>query len=128
MPEPVEVVVRGPIFDGRAVTAGHECVRMIIDRVAEFALEQVQKNLDGSLKHPTPYYETQIMIDRRGTDRAVTDRGVIYGPWLEGTGSRNQTTRFKGYASFRKAKQTTVEKAQELADEVVQRYISRMGG
>lgn len=32
----------------------------------------------------------------------ITDGGVIYGPWLEGTSSRNETTRFKGYASFRK--------------------------
>jgi hypothetical protein len=34
----------------------------------------------------------------------ISDRGVVYGPWLEGTGSRNQTTRFKGYASFRRVR------------------------
>lgn len=27
---------------------------------------------------------------------------VVYGPWLEGVGSRNQSTRFKGYRMFRK--------------------------
>ena len=35
----------------------------------------------------------------------IHDSGVVYGPWLEGTSSRNQTTRFKGYSSFRKVKQ-----------------------
>lgn len=35
----------------------------------------------------------------------VAGPGAIYGPWLEGTGSRNQTTRFKGYSSFRKTAQ-----------------------
>lgn len=31
----------------------------------------------------------------------VTDGGIVYGPWLEGAGSRNQTTRFKGYRMWR---------------------------
>jgi len=29
---------------------------------------------------------------------------VIYGPWIEGTSSRNLTSRFKGYGLFRKTK------------------------
>lgn len=29
------------------------------------------------------------------------NRNAVYGDWLEGTSSRNQTTRFKGYNSFR---------------------------
>jgi hypothetical protein len=32
----------------------------------------------------------------------IDDGGVEYGPWLEGTDSRNQSTRFKGYHMFRK--------------------------
>lgn len=32
----------------------------------------------------------------------ISDGGVVYGPWLEGVGSRNQSTRFKGYFSFRR--------------------------
>lgn len=35
----------------------------------------------------------------------VHDSRVVYGPWLEGTTSRNQSTRFKGYAMFRQAYQ-----------------------
>ena len=34
----------------------------------------------------------------------ITDSNVVYGPWLEGIGSRNQTTRFKGYSIFRKTR------------------------
>lgn len=35
----------------------------------------------------------------------IMDNNAVYGPWLEGTSSRNLTTRFKGYASFRKVQQ-----------------------
>ena len=32
----------------------------------------------------------------------IDDGGVVYGPWLEGTSTRNATTRFKGYGAFRR--------------------------
>lgn len=41
-------------------------------------------------------------MDLRGI---IHDGGVVYGPWLEGTSGRNQTTRFKGYRSFRQTAQ-----------------------
>lgn len=125
--EAIEIKLTGPIFDGRAQQAAHELTQAIIDRVANYALEQVQYNLNGSIKNPTPYYETQINIAGYMTDRVVNDRNVVYGSWLEGTGSRNATTRFKGYASFRRAAQATRSKVQSLADGVVRHYISRMG-
>jgi hypothetical protein len=128
MPDAIEITLKGPIFTGEASAAAHECTRMIVDRVAAYALQEVQRNLDGSIKHPTPYYETQITIDRRVDDRVVTDRGVIYGPWLEGTGSRNRTTRFKGYASFRRARQTTERAVRHIAGGVVSQYLQRMRG
>lgn len=123
----VEIVVKGPILTGQADTIVGLMVDDIRDEVAAFAIEAVQFNLDGSIKHPTPYYETQIQISNVGHDRSVNDRGIVYGPWLEGTSSRNQTTRFKGYASFRRAHQTTEQNAQRLADRVVHRYIGRLG-
>lgn len=125
--EPITIKVSGPIFDGRAQQAGHELTQAIVDRVAGYALEQVQHNLDGSLKNPTPYYETQINVAGYMTDRVVNDRGVVYGPWLEGTGSRNATTRFKGYASFRRAAQVTRSRIRHIAGGVVSQYIRRMG-
>lgn len=126
--EPITIRVSGPIFGGRAQQAAHELTQAIVDRVANAALERVQFNLDGSIKNPTPYYETQINIRGYMTDRVVNDRGVIYGPWLEGTGSRNATTRFKGYASFRKARQDVVGRIQHLAAPIVAAFVHRMGG
>jgi len=50
----------------------------------------------------------------------IHDSGVVYGPWLEGTSSRNQTTRFKGYASFRRVKQW-LEKG--IASRVMKKHV-----
>ena len=50
---------------------------------------------------------------RSGWD--VHDSGIIYGPWLEGVGSRNYpVTRFKGYSTFRKVAQEIGRKAPQL--------------
>jgi len=125
----IEIKLTGPVFDGRWRSVLQDIEEQALDDVAAHALERVQFNLDGSIKHPTPYYETQVRIENLGIhDRSVNDRGIIYGPWLEGTGSRNQTTRFKGYSSFRRAAQATRAKARSIANNVVKRNLHRLGG
>lgn len=42
---------------------------------------------------------------------SVHDSGIVYGPWLEGVGSRNLTSRFKGYHTFRKVRDEIARKA-----------------
>lgn len=103
------VRIAGPLFDGLAEMYIHDMVKSMEVELAMQAMSYVHENLDKSIKHPTPYYETQINIMQRDGHLVVNDRGVIYGPWLEGVGSRNQTTRFKGYAAFRRAQQRIVD-------------------
>ena len=70
-----------------------------VDRAVHDRLRQV-------LKHPTGNYERHIQTRKEGGHHDVDDSNIIYGPWLEGTGSRNApNTRFKGYATFRKVAQ-----------------------
>lgn len=129
MVEGISVKTTGPIFDGRASAAGKELAKAVTEAVAAFALEAVQRNLDASIRRPTPYYETQINIATTAlTERRVNDRGVVYGPWLEGTSSRNQSTRFKGYASFRKAHTATVSAVDSIISGPVRVAVAKMGG
>lgn len=122
------VVIRGPLFDGRA-EAEHERFRQeLLDDVGGQAMADVHENLNLSIRNPTPYYETQIRMIREAFRRIINDAGVIYGPWLEGVGSRNRTTRFKGYASFRRAVQAVRARVGELAAPSVRRLIERLGG
>jgi len=51
----------------------------------------------------------------------VVDSNVVYGPWLEGVSSRNQATRFKGYAIFRR----TRDKLQGLAGQILLYHVRK---
>lgn len=85
--------------------------------------------LNARIKHPTPYYETQIVTERAGGGLVVHDSGVIYGPWLEGTGSRNApVTRFKGYHAFRDAEAAVVARLGMIIEPIMRKWIARMNG
>jgi hypothetical protein len=106
----------GPVLQGR----GPEIVRRwqdtLLDDVAAAGTSMVKENLNAVLRHQTGHYVSQVHPARDGANRKVTDGGVIYGPWLEGTGSRNRTTRFKGYATFRRTVQALQARADQMAD------------
>lgn len=123
----ITVNLSGPVFDGRAAAAAAEfCDRVVYD-VASQGYSNVMHNLEGSIRHPTPYYETQITIDGGGRRRVINDRGIIYGPWLEGVGSRNApVTIFPGYHSFRRATEELRGQVEGLAERRLSEYIRRM--
>ncbi len=124
----VTIETRGPLFDGRAALAVDEFLSDAIDTVGGQGLANWQLFLDQSIKHPTPYYETQVTVQRMATDLVeVHDRGIIYGPWLEGVGSRNfPATRFKGYASLRRAYQQLHTQIPGLLVHTLRPYLERM--
>lgn len=117
----------GPIFDGRAEVALLEMCDKIDDEVARAGKAEVLATLGSVLRHPTGYYESQITTTGNGNSTDITDGGVIYGPWLEGVGSRNRTTRFKGYATFRRVAQQLDAQAGPIAERVADVYVRRMG-
>jgi len=77
----------------------------MMDDLAVFGYEEIRVWMDVFFKTQTPYYATKVTWDRAGRDRVIHDQGVIYGPWLDGSGSRNATSRFKGYPHWRRTKQ-----------------------
>jgi hypothetical protein len=121
------VSASGPLFDGRAERAIRDFCDDLTDTVAEEGRVRVLENLSTSLQHPTGNYERHITVDNVAHDHAqVTDDGVVYGPWLEGESSRNRTTRFRGYSSFRRAAQATDRSVRVTAQIVLAKYIRRM--
>ena len=56
----------------------------------------------------------------------ITDGKVIYGPWLEGVSSRNQSTRFKGYSSFRKTAQYLQKEVKVQANSFAKKYVTEL--
>ena len=120
------VTTSGPIFDGRAVRASKDFIDDWEQEYSGKVEDAVQNRLSSVLKHPTGNYQRHIRTRQEGDGRTVDDSSIVYGPWLEGTSSRNQTTRFKGYSTFRRTAQAMDRAAEAYADQMVRRYLSRM--
>lgn len=123
----VSVTKSGPLFDGRADAKLREMQREIGRRVATIGASMIRTELQAVLHTQTPYYRLQneAAVDPPGWK--IWDRGVIYGPWLEGIGSRNfPVTRFRGYATYRRTFQRIDARAGVIADYTVREYIPGM--
>ena len=123
---PVQVKLSGAIVRGREKPIIKKMLADAVDTVAAQGKADVMQILDAKIKHPTPYYETQIRVRKLGDDRIVDDRKIVYGPWLEGVGRRNRTTRFKGYRAFRTARAKLERKSGELARWAAVRWIGKL--
>ena len=122
---PSSVKLEGPLFDGKAGRQLNKAMLGVVTETTEWVEEYLLKRLRpqpaGAYKSlaaggtSTGNYRRNInsrIIPWLGQG-VVSDNGVVYGAWLEGTSSRNDTTRFKGYRSFRNAR--------DLAETVMQR-------
>lgn len=124
----VRVTEHGPIFDGRAQRAVREYVEELEEEGADWALDHIKGTFHASFKNPTGFYESHVRVRQESGMAAVTDGGQIaYGPWLEGVGSRNDSTRFKGYWAFRKAAAALERRIEGIGYRLLNsRYIRRM--
>lgn len=125
----ITVEQRGTIFNAGATrAAARRMVTSITEDLAQEAVHRVRQRLHQVLQNPTGFYESKITIDRKTTNRAVWDSGVVYGGWLEGVDPRNATTRFKGYSTFRRINQEMDRDAAKLAQPAVDQFVKDMNG
>jgi len=123
----VKATTRGPIFN--ASTTKSAAKRMIVkinEAVALEGVDMVRARLDVVLRNPTGYYRSRIAVLRREVYRGIWDQNVVYGGWLEGVDSRNRTTRFKGYRTFRRVKQELDNRMDSIAKPLVAEYVREL--
>jgi hypothetical protein len=117
----------GGIFSAAQTSSVMRGMENEIERdVAQEGYNDVQRYLSSVLRHPTGYYQSQVTVHSEGGDVIVDGDDVVYGPWLEGVGSRNQSTRFKGYFTFRKISQLLEAKSSRIADRIADRHSRRL--
>ncbi len=123
----VTVRQKGQIFNSANTrAAGRIMTTNINEALAQEGVRRVKSRLGQVLQNPTGYYESRIQVDRRSQYRGISDGGVVYGGWLEGVDSRNRTTRFKGYRTFRIVMQELNRDKERLAQPLVNDYVRRM--
>lgn len=124
----VEVNISGPLFDGRAAREFAAYTDEAREQISEFAEEHVLGLMGAAFRHPTGYYESNVKTERASAEiDRVHDSGIVYGPWLEGVGSRNSpVTRFPGYFHWRRTKAVLAVSAPAMAQRLLQRYLPRV--
>lgn len=125
-----DVSLHGPLFHGLPPSA--VIVDVLHGSVQELVNEG-EKAVDAQLYSGhgllTGHYKRSIHGEMASTLHGkVHDSLVIYGPWLEGVGSRNATTRFKGYAMFRNARQKVEQMKLEILKKWIGKAVERLGG
>ena len=122
----VRATREGPLFDGRVEKAIANAADDTEKTVATLGASMVRSRLNVVLKKQTPIYRFKVRAEPDAPGWMIHDQRMIYGPWLEGTGSRNRTTRFKGYRTFRIITQELNKKAKVIAEGVVARWLGGM--
>ena len=107
-----DVTVSGPIYEGAGPAAVQSAMNDTVKAVADAAYARLMSAFPEGLPERTGNLKGMVSQMVEGPMAQIDDGGCIYGPWIEGVGSRNATTRFKGYSTYRRT-------AQHLNDEVV---------
>jgi hypothetical protein len=121
------------MFDVRAQRYVDQMLTEVKQEVGDYGLFLWQMNLEGSLRNQTGRYMASTQVVWRDQDRVVNDgwpqSGVVYGPWLEGVGSRNSpVTRFPGYFAMRRAASALFPKVKRIGQPFVDKCIGRING
>lgn len=138
---------RGPLFDGRAEAELRRGIEVARSRIAADGQRRVHDLFAGSIRvdhgrflasitttdRSRAYttrsgrhsYTMPVTLDR-SSETAVTTDLASYGPWLEGVGSRNDSTRFKGYHGFRRAGQELSMTAKVTAERALAPHVEEM--
>jgi hypothetical protein len=122
------VTLSGPFFESRARAMAGILAELEKD-VADEGKAMVRSHLVAFIRKPTPYYWTRLEVRKYpgGPGLSIWDNYIIYGPWLEGVGSRNfPNTRFKGYAAFRTQAGILERRAGEIGNRSLQRTIKKL--
>lgn len=117
--------IKGDISSGKMARDAAAYSHDAAEAIANSAKDTWLNNLHGSLRHQTPYYTTKIAKrEITPTHYVIHDHDVVYGHWLEGTGSKNPVTRFKGYFAQERAVAEVRGKRGTIARRILRRYRS----
>jgi hypothetical protein len=121
----------GPNLDREINGAVKELVQMGEERLAQTLRPRPSPGVyltisEAGKNASTGHYRRSISTTFKNLGAIISDGGVVYGPWLEGISSRNKTSRFPGYASFRRTGQWLEAKAEDVFGAYIQRFVRRM--
>jgi len=126
----IDVKVRrtGPLFDGQADAAAARFARDATSTLTRVAYDMVKLKYAARIRENTGHFLGRITQEITGSIGHVYTKFILYGYWLEGVGSRNPTTRFKGYWAYRETAIEIDARSPEILKPLVDKMIREMGG
>lgn len=124
----IRTATEGALFTTQAHRLFEDYEADLEEEGAEWALGHIRNTFHSHFKQPTGYYESHVRISNSTHGLRVEDggnNGPVYGPWLEGVGSRNNTTRFKGYHAFRNAAHALQQRFEGMGERLLSRNVIR---
>jgi len=124
------VTVAGPLMEGRGPAVLQRFFDDATKLVAEAGRDELRKRATSKPRHPSGATAGAIVIRDFAKGRTIiTDYPqVLYGPWLEGTSSRNTSTRFKGYRMFKLTRGRLRKRVGPLVQDRLDRAVAELGG
>lgn len=116
------------MFDGRAEKDVQNAADEWEQRMATLTAADVRATQNVTFRTQTPHARLMTQATRDGVSWKVWDQNLIYGPWLEGTGSRNRTTRFKGYGIWRAAFSRAQARCVNVGQPIVAKWVGLING
>ena len=128
MPQ-ITVSIHGPLLKGNGPKEVHEALSKAIVDLATEGQMQVRQQLYVGHGRITGHYRGSVHAELTDSLHGrIHDSGVVYGPWLEGVGSRNEKSRFKGFAMFRNAKQALEKLKEGIVQKRIHEVVKKLGG
>ena len=98
----LQTTLSGPLFEADARGVVTDALNGAVKDLADLGDQRLHAAFPEGLPVKTGYLESQVRTAIYGPAAILDDGSVVYSSWVEGTSSRNQTTRFKGYATWRR--------------------------
>lgn len=128
----VDCRVEGPLANGEAEKAAQDWATSTTQAVADEGVEMLRAFPMDRTGRARGGFQQELHTVRKSPTQVnipgPTVSGVVFAPWLEGTSSRNESTKFKGYHLFRKTRLALSKKAPGIAQRELDKVLPRMGG
>lgn len=130
----ITVTVRGPLFDSDpegVVQAALEDLTASIANQGQAIIKSKAAKFNKSGRGGSGAAADAVTTRVESTTAVITgqsSKGEAWWPWLEGTSKRNQSTRFKGYFTFRLATGVMRKRMRAQAPKVIAGACAKLGG
>ena len=120
------VTMTGPIFSPNVETMTKETIKAIESDLVKAGIKDVREQLYPGHGKLTGDFRRSITGSKRHLNSSIYPKLWVIGLWLEGVGSRNATTSFKGYGIFAKASEELRGDSDDIAEKRVKALVGKL--